>query len=99
MQKFTKLHYGYDAPAIVKRFSIYSFLSLLVIITLAIILPTGWISVLVLLLLLLFTISLFMPVITILLGSMYFKFRERDWLFANLLLQGDENVLDVGCGH
>ena len=32
-------------------------------------------------------------------GSLWFKFRDRDWLFDQLALIGNEVVLDVGCGH
>ena len=32
-------------------------------------------------------------------GSLCFKFRDRDWLFEQLALIGNEVVLDVGCGH
>jgi arsenite methyltransferase len=36
----------------------------------------------------------------LLMGSSYFgKFRARDLLLDGLGLRGDENVLDVGCGH
>jgi len=34
-----------------------------------------------------------------LLGSVYGKFRARDWVLDRLDFKGDEQVLDVGCGH
>jgi ubiquinone/menaquinone biosynthesis C-methylase UbiE len=46
-----------------------------------------------------FTFMFLTPVITIPLGSLFFKFNDRDWLFDHLQLSGSENVLDVGCGH
>ena len=39
------------------------------------------------------------PCISILIGSLFLKFRDREWLFEKLNLKGDERVLDVGCGH
>jgi ubiquinone/menaquinone biosynthesis C-methylase UbiE len=100
MQKLSRRpRYGYDAPAIIKRYGIYSVLSLAGIVILAISVPANWMLWLVLLLMIFFTIFLSAPVITILLGSLYFKFRERDWLFEKLPLQGNEVVLDVGCGR
>jgi ubiquinone/menaquinone biosynthesis C-methylase UbiE len=60
---------------------------------------SGYIKFIVIIILAVTTISFFLPAITILLGSMFFKFRERDWLFDQLALKGNETVLDVGCGH
>jgi arsenite methyltransferase len=45
------------------------------------------------------TFFFLMPTVTITLGSLFFKFRDRDWLFDQLKLAGTEKVLDVGCGH
>lgn len=95
----SKPHYGYDAPEIVKRFGLYAVLSLLITIIFAICFPKGWISILVVSFMLFVTFALLMPAVTIILGSLYFKFRERDWLFSHLSFEGNENVLDVGCGR
>src|SRR5256885_5446707 len=32
-------------------------------------------------------------------GSLFGKFRLRNWLLDRLELKGDEQLLDVGCGH
>jgi arsenite methyltransferase len=99
--KFTleKVNYGLDAPEIIRRWGIYGLISLVATISLAIYLPSNWVATIVVTLMVCVTASIFMPVATILAGSLYFKFREREWLFDNLSLQGNENVLDVGCGH
>lgn len=56
MQKVLAMpQYGYDAPEIVKRFGIYATLSLLITIALAMFLPSGWICVLGVLLMLFVT--------------------------------------------
>ena len=91
----TKPHYGYDAPEIVKRFGLYGTISLLITLLFVVFLPNSWISIFAKLAMLFLTISLLMPAITILLGSLYFKFRERDWLFNHLSLKGHENILTV----
>src|SRR5439155_13457454 len=44
-------------------------------------------------------ISALYPATTIVLGSCIFKFRERDWLLDMLSIQGNERILDVGCGR
>lgn len=94
-----KPQYGYDAPGVIKRMLIYSMLSLLITLILSLALPASLISKLIIATMVILTIFLLMPAITILIGSIYFKFRERDWLFAKLPLKGDETILDLGCGH
>ncbi len=44
-------------------------------------------------------LGLLYPIFTIIRGSLSLKFRERDWLFSHLELNGNERVLDVGCGQ
>src|SRR4051812_46819772 len=94
-----KPKYGLDAPEIVKRWSAYGTIALVVTILLTIYLPTGWMKTLATTLSTGVTFMFLMPVVTIPLGSIFFKFRDRDWLLEQLALTGSEAVLDVGCGH
>lgn len=94
-----KPQYGCDAPEVIKRMLLYSMLSLLITIVLSLSLPANLISKLIIAAMGMLTIFLLMPAVTILIGSIHFKFRERDWLFAKLPLKGDETILDLGCGH
>lgn len=94
-----KPQYGYDAPGVIKRMLIYSMLTLSITIILSQALPTSLISKLIIATMVILALFMLMPAVTILLGSVYFKFRERDWLFSKLPLKGNENILDLGCGH
>lgn len=91
--------YGYDAPEIVKKFILYGAFALLMVLIFILWLPKNWVSVIAISIMLLLTICLVLPAIAILIGSLRFKFRERDWLFSHIRINGDENILDVGCGH
>ena len=94
-----QLKYGLDAPEIVKRLGMYGGFAILAIILIVIFVPSGWVNTIAIIILLFIAASMLIPCLSILAGSLFFKFRERDWLFANLPLQGNEQVLDVGCGR
>lgn len=94
-----KPNYGLDAPDIVKRWGLFGVLGLVTSILLSRYLPSGWIASIVTTLAYGVTFMFLMPAVTIPLGSIFFKFKDREWLFKNLDLKGSENVLDVGCGH
>jgi len=83
----------------VKRSGWYGTIALLVTILLAKYLPAGWITWVATAISAGVTFLLLLPVLMIPLGSLFFKFRDRDWLFEKLPLTGSEKVLDVGCGH
>lgn len=94
-----KPHYGYDAPEILKRYGGYACACLIITFIFALFLPKSWMSIIATSVMLLITLSLLIPMFTIFLGSIFFKFRERDWLFNHLSIQGHEHILDVGCGR
>jgi arsenite methyltransferase len=94
-----KPNYGLDAPTTVTRFGICGCFLMVLAIGGTFWLPeTAFYKAL---LALLFTAAFWTlsPSVTIILGSLYFKFRDRDWLFREVALTGREHVLDVGCGH
>jgi len=99
MRASEKPNYGMDAPEIVRRWGIYGICLFIISVVLDVYLPSGWPSLIVLTIAFGFTFGFLMPAITIPIGSLFLKFKDRDWLFANLKLQGFEKVLDVGCGH
>lgn len=94
-----KPNYGIDAPAYIKKFGGYGILGLIFSLTLCYLLPNNWWAYLITGVSFAGTFFCLGPVITIWLGSVKFKFRDRDWLFDELKLTGEEIVLDVGCGH
>ena len=99
MKTFKKPKYGIDAPDIIIKWGGAGIILLGLSIYLGGILPVNGRSKA---LVFLMTCCAYMgiwPAITIFLGSIKFKFRERDWLLESLRLQGHEQVLDVGCGH
>lgn len=91
--------YGFDAPEAIKRFAIYSVLMIVAIIVTLIFFPKTIIFMVIISIMIAITITFIFPIVSILIGSLYFKFRERDWLFSNITLHGNENILDVGCGR
>lgn len=94
-----KPSYGLDAPEILKRYSGFVILTLIIGILLSIYLPhVEWAYILETMVFLTVFFFLF-PIVSIIFGSIYFKFREREWLFEKLGLTGNENLLDVGCGR
>lgn len=84
---------------IVKRWGYFGVLGLVLTTILFRHLPSHWLCSI--LASLAYTASFFflMPAITIAFGSFFLKFRERDWLLDQLQLEGDETVLDAGCGR
>jgi len=94
-----KPNYGIDAPAIIKKYTIFGLMNILAGILISIYTPQHWWWIVLTIGFYISSLFCFFPVLTILWGSLFFKFRERDWLFQNLPLSGDEKVLDLGCGH
>jgi ubiquinone/menaquinone biosynthesis C-methylase UbiE len=94
-----KPNYGLDAPSIIKKWGAIGVVSLAVAIALSIYLPSHWLIYIVNTVIYCVAFFFLMPAITITMGSLWFKFRDRDWLFEQLALIGNEVVLDAGCGH
>jgi len=94
-----KPNYGLDAPSIIKKWDGIGIVSLAVIIALSRYPPSHWLIYIVNTVIYCVAFFSLMPAITITMGSLCFKFRDRDWLFEQLALIGNEVVLDVGCGH
>ena len=90
--------YGIDAPSIVKRYSFFGVGALLATFGLSLLPLTPWIKGIFVFMMLLGSSFLLFPVISILLGSFFFKFKIRDLLINQLTWTGGETVLDLGCG-
>ncbi|MGE0009929.1 MAG: class I SAM-dependent methyltransferase [Candidatus Babeliales bacterium] len=101
MAKLNKPDYGYDAPKVIRMCSIMSVVLILCSVIAHYALHTTYpiISWLIIGALLLSALSMLYPVMTIMYGSRKLKFRERDWLLSLITIQGDEQILDVGCGR
>jgi hypothetical protein len=94
-----KPDYGIDAPALIKKFGLIGFTGLMLSILLAFLLSKAWWAYIIICFVLITALFCLWPAIMIFLGSVRFKFRDRDWLFVQLSLSGSEILLDVGCGH
>lgn len=94
-----KPDYGLDAPAIIKKWGVIGGVSLVIAIALSIYLPSYWWAYVVTTVTYCVAFFFLMLTVTITMGTLWFKFRDRDWLFEQLALTGNEAVLDVGCGH
>lgn len=98
---FTFLRYGIDAPGALKKCLLGMCTSLCTAL-LALKYMTGY-SFWGTLIFALFCIIIFLfclyPFIAIIFGSIFLKFRERDWLISHLHITGSEKILDVGCGR
>lgn len=98
--KHSRVNYGIDAPTIIIRWGTIGLVSLIGGVISSILLPSGeWYTLAVPIIFYSLAGSLLCPTISILMGSLFFKFMDRDWLLRHLSLQGHEKVLDVGCGH
>lgn len=94
-----KTNYGLDAPATIRKWGAIGIVSLVIALALSLYLPSnGWAYIVTTII---YCIAFFalIPTVTMTMGSLWFKFRDRDWLFEQLALTGKEVVLDVGCGH
>ena len=94
-----KPNYGLDAPATIKKWGAIGIVSLTIALALSIYSPSNWWGYIVTTIIYCVAFFFLMPTVTITMGSLWFKFRDRDWLFEQLALTGNEVVLDVGCGH
>ncbi len=81
-----KPNYGIDAPTVVRNLLIIGVL--VSVVSLIFKLPFIWTG-----------IALILTGCVMLLASLFFKLRLRDRIIKSLNLRGDEQVLDVGCGH
>ena len=94
-----KSNYGLDTPATIKKWGAIGIVSLTIALALSIYSPSNWWGYIVTTIIYCVAFFFLMPTVTITMGSLWFKFRDRDWLFEQLALTGNEVVLDVGCGH
>lgn len=101
LQQTARTDYGLDAPTIVRNLLVAGAVGViagLVILWWGLSVPNGWIVALGVLVLL--NGGLFVATSGLMLrSSRVGKFRVRDRLLDDLRLNGDETVLDVGCGH
>jgi len=101
MKRKFRAYYGIDAPRILK---ICGFLMMILICAMFFIMY--WLYAkyplavsFIVLSLCIATVFLLYPIFTILIGSFFLKYRDRDWLLDVADIKGDERVLDVGCGR
>jgi len=94
-----KPNYGLDAPAIIKKWGAIGIVNLAIAIALSYCLRSHWWIYVISTVIYCVAFLSLMPALTTTLGSLWFKFRDRDWLFDQLSLIGNEIVLDIGCGH
>jgi arsenite methyltransferase len=94
-----KPKYGLDAPAAIKKWGAIGVVSLMIALASSIYLPSNRWTAIVTISIACVAFCFLMPTATLAMGSLWLKFRDRDWLFAQLALTGNEVVLDVGCGH
>lgn len=81
-----KPNYGIDAPTVIRNLLIIGIL--ISVFSLIFKLPFIWSG-----------IALILTACIMLSASLFFKMRLRDRIINSLILRGDEQVLDVGCGH
>ncbi|MEP7037648.1 MAG: class I SAM-dependent methyltransferase [Acidobacteriota bacterium] len=81
-----KPNYGIDAPTVVRNLLVIGVL--VSVVSLIFKLPFIWTG-----------IALILTGCVMLSASLFFKLRLRDRIIKSLNLRGDEQVLDVGCGH
>lgn len=81
-----KANYGIDAPTVVRNLLIAGVL--VSVISVIFKLPFIWTG-----------IALILTGCIMLSASLFFKLRLRDRIINSLNLRGDEQILDVGCGH
>ena len=91
-----KPDYGLDAPGVIRNLGLGGLAFLAVALGLVLGNGQSWMSVLGFLVA---ATVLFGEVVAMIWSSRSGKFMARDRLLANLKLQGNERVLDVGCGH
>lgn len=97
----SQANYGIDAPVVVRRLATYGSVALLIGLAMTLVpAPHGWD------LLWRFRPSAFWSggwcvgtAVVMLWGSKFGKMRLRDGVLATIPWRGDEQVLDVGCGH
>src|SRR4051812_7244151 len=77
-------NYGLDAPAIIKRFGIFSIAGIILSIVLLFALPSGWVRNISVTLSSMITLSVLYPTLAIPFGSTFLKFRHRDWLLEQI---------------
>lgn len=94
-----KPNYGLDAPATIKKCGTIGLVSLMIALALPIYLPSNRWTHIITIIIYCIAFRFLMPTVTLTMGSLWFKFRDRDWLFEQLALTGNEVVLDIGCGH
>lgn len=99
MRLIKKPNYGLDAPTVVRNWGFVGLTGLVLTILGSKFLPAHWAASILITLAYTISFSFLIPSITIPLGSFFFKFKDREWLFNELKLTGTEKVLDVGCGH
>lgn len=97
--KKLRANYGLDAPSIVKKLSLAVIIALFFSVLLLFIIPNGIMKYLLLLACFFTLISLLYPIVAIVCGSYFLKFKVRDELLNQIPWQGNELVLDVGCGR
>ena len=94
-----KIDYGIDAPTAIRNLYITSFSALIVFIRSIIFIPTNLlITIFDIWLLLVFFSTLIIPIFMII-SSKYSKISNRDKLLERVNLNGEETILDIGCGR
>jgi SAM-dependent methyltransferase len=94
-------NYGIDAPTVVRNFMLLGTGLILLAVSLYFALASGRPSLATILLHMILWPGIYFlaTAIVMLWGSKVGKFRERDRLLEAIPWRGDEDVLDVGCGH
>jgi ubiquinone/menaquinone biosynthesis C-methylase UbiE len=94
-----KIDFGIDAPTAIRNLFITSFSALIVFIGSIILIPVNLlITIFEICLLLVFFSTLIIPVFMII-SSKYSKISNRDKLLERVNLNGEETILDIGCGR
>ncbi|EKD69913.1 MAG: methyltransferase type 11 [uncultured bacterium] len=94
-------HYGIDAPPVIKQLFLSGIVALVIGFLIYYFTLTHYprIAITLLLIAVIFSASYFIPVIYMLLSSLFGKKHMRDFLINSLYVKGNEKVLDVGCGR
>ena len=94
-----KIDYGIDAPTAIRNLFIASFAALIVFIGSIIFIPTNLLITIFDIWLLLFFFSTLIISVFMIISSKYSKISNRDKLLERVNLNGEETILDIGCGR
>ena len=94
-------HYGIDAPPVIRQLFFSGIITLIIGFSIYYFTFTHYprIAIILLIIAVIFSASYFVSVIYMFWSSLFGKKHLRDFLIESLNLQGNEKVLDVGCGR